>query len=284
VAVAVVLAVVALGLVLGVSLFGSHGGGNGVSSSSALGHAAGVASAHGAGVLVLETGVSTTFSFSYGKVTGNTSCPVTDPLATNFTVPSATGGYSSGDATLWLFLYANSTGPSESVVAVVGSTAYFLGQVTGSTCVSSTSFLPIPAGTVDSTTAAGAFDQDAGSFLSAHSSANAVYALVNNSTEGPEWLIAYTNCSYDPANNTTSGGDAGDLDSGIVNGTTGTLITSNFDSDLNCSGLNLANVSLNLGAGTPVPALSPAGSTIGPAGFLQGPSTTARTRPAVAAH
>lgn len=246
VVVVLVLAVLALGLVPGVSLFGSGHSANGVSSSSAGGKASGVAAAHGAGVLVLTVGVSTTYSFQFGHETGNTSCPVVDPLASNFTVPAESGSYSSGEATVWLFVYYNHSGPSESAIAVVGSTVYFLGTVTGAACVGSLSLLPLPSTYIDSTAAASAFDTDAGSFVSTHGSANAVYALVENATVGPEWIIAYTNCSYDPTTQQPTGGTSGDLLAGIVNGTTGAVYTTYLDSSFNCTGLNLTNVSLSL--------------------------------------
>jgi hypothetical protein len=273
VVIVLVVAVLALGLIPGISLFGTSAAGNGVGSASALGDASGPATSHDAGSVVTEIGISTTFSFSFGYTSGNSSCSVTGGLssdADNFTVPAETGSYASGSAVMWIFLYYNSVGPSESVVAVVGSTAHFLGQVSGALCVGALDLLPIPAGTVDSVAAASAIDASA--FTSAHGSATALYELVDseNSTAGPEWAIAFTNCSYDPNTNMTTGGDAGDVFYGIVNGTSGAAVVSAYEDDLNCSGLGLTNLSLDSGA----PLAWVVGSLGAPAASLLGFAST----------
>jgi hypothetical protein len=241
----VVFAVLAAGLVPGVSLFSKSGsaGTSVSSSSSALAAAGPVAAAHGAGALVLAVGASTTFSFPFGSEAGNTSCPVTGGIASNFTVGAATGNYSSGEATVWIFLYSNSSAVTLSAIAVVGSSSYFLGTVTGASCVGSLSLTPIPAGYVDSARAAKSADADAGSFLSADSRANVVYALLDNGTAGPEWYVVYTNCSYNVTTAEFTGGDHGNLFAGVVNASTGDLITGGASmGNLNCSSLSVTNV------------------------------------------
>lgn len=268
--VVLVLAVLAFGLVPGVSLFKSSSGSNGTSSSSASGHASGTAAAHGSGKLVAMFGVSTTFSFSFGYIKGSGSCAVSGGLASaadNFTVPAQSGSYSSGDATLWVFVYFNASTPSESIIAVVGSSPYFLGMISGSSCVSVSGLVPIPSNVADSASAAGAFDADAGSFLAAHSTANALYLLlVNNTSKAPEWIVAYTNCSYDQQTNMTLGGQDGDLALGLLNGTTTSVITTVFESDLNCTALNLSSASLYSTPASPAPG-GGGGAAAGPSGL-----------------
>jgi hypothetical protein len=243
VAAGLILLVLALGLVPGVSLFGAKGS-NGESSAQALGPASGVARAEGAGALVLVSGVAPTSPFSFGVVQGNATCHVTGGLASNFTVPAIRGSYSSGDATLWIFVYRNSTGLSDSVVAVVGGSAYFLGKLTGTSCLGGTSLGALPATYVDSGTAASALDAEAGSFLSGHGSATAAYVLLNESTVGLTWFVVYTNCSYDPASHAFSGGRAADAIYGIVDGTNGILETDFPYTGVNCSALPTTNISL----------------------------------------
>jgi hypothetical protein len=248
----IVFAALAAGVVPGVSLFGSSGSGNGVSSSTATEEASGVAAAHGVGSLLLLIGAATTYAFSFGEVSGNSTCSVTDPLSSNFTVPASTGGYASGQATVWLLLYANASGPSESLIAVVGSATYFLGTVTGSDCFDTSGLAALTGTYVSSTQAAAALDADAGSFVNAHGQANALYVLIHNTTSAPEWLIAYTNCSYDPATNTTTGGSDADLVLGVVNGTDGSVVGAETSDSLNCSAALASNLSQPLGAGPAV--------------------------------
>jgi hypothetical protein len=202
-----------------------------------------VAASHHAGSLLLLVGISATYAFQAGELTGNATCPVTDPLTSNFTVPAQTGSYSQGDATLWLLIYANVTAVTESLLAVVGPTTYFLGTITGALCVEVSALPPLPATFVSSTSIASTVDADASSFLSAHGSANAIYALFENGTAGPEWGVVYTNCSYDPATGDVLGGPEGDLFAATVNGTNGLLTTSwNLAGQANCSALNLTSL------------------------------------------
>lgn len=227
VVVVIVLAALLLGLVPGVHLFGSSSSATSVSSSSsALGPASALAAEHDAGALVLVAGISTTYSFQFGKLSGLTgaSCPVTDPLSTNLTVPGENGSYSSGEAPVWLFVYYNATALTQSLIAVLGSTAYFLGALSGASCVDRT-LASLPATFLSSTSAASVADENAGSFLSAHPAANAIDLLLeNNTTKTPEWFFVYTNCSYDFSTNQTLGGTKADLFAGEVNGATGSLI------------------------------------------------------------
>ncbi|HXX92062.1 MAG TPA: hypothetical protein VEN81_00420, partial [Planctomycetota bacterium] len=146
VVVLVLVAALVAGFIPGVSLFSKSGGGStpAISSTGALSEAGTLATAHDAGALVLVAGVSTTYSFQGGKEAGNASCPVHDALASNFTVPAQTGSYSSGDATLWVFVYVNTVGDNESMIAVAGTNTYFLGTVSGSSCVSLSSLETLP--------------------------------------------------------------------------------------------------------------------------------------------
>ncbi len=176
--------------------------------------------------MILAAGISPTYSFQFGKVTGNVSCPVTDAYGKNFTAPARTGNYSRGEATLWVFLYYNSSAVTESVIAALGSTAYFLGTESGASCMGTLALPRIPSGFIDSTTAAADADRDAGSFLHAHAPANAVYFLIDHTTIGPEWGGVYSNCSYNPATNTTRGGTKGDVYLAELNGLSGTVISS----------------------------------------------------------
>lgn len=248
VVVLLVLAVWALGLIPGVaSPFKASSSGGGDSSSSAVGHAAGLAASSGAGKLLFEIGISMPFSFSFGYVKGNSSCPITGGFAStsdNFTVPAESSNYSSGLASLWLLMYYNSSVPSESVLAVVGSTPYFLGKLSGASCLTDTDLPTIPSGTIDSTAAASALAPFASPFTSAHASATAVYLLVDEKTSGPEWVVIFTNCSYDPDTNTTIGGKMADAFLGGVNASTGSLFPTETTSSLNCSGLNISGGSL----------------------------------------
>lgn len=264
--VVLVLAALAFGLVPGVKLFGTSSGTSGTSSGQSVGTANSTAKPYDPGSLVLAAGVSTTYSFSLGKIPSSvTTCPVKDGLSSNFTVPAQSGSYSSGDASLWIFVYVNAATPSESIVAVVGGTGYFLGQVTGSTCVNASSIAALTGSYVSSSQAASAADGDAGSFFAAHSSANALYLLLeNNTSKEPEWVIVYTNCSYNPTTNTTSGGAKADLFAAFVDGRTGSVIISAFEPGaLNCSaGLDLGSGgSKTYALGMSVVASSGSGST-----------------------
>lgn len=236
-----VVAALAIGVVPGISLTGSSGstGGPSTSSSStALGDAKTVAKSYDSGALVLAVGVDSTYSFSFGEVTGNASCSVSHGVSANFTVPAWTGSYSTGDASLWVFFYYNSTTPSESLVAVVGSTTYFLGIETGAKCVGSIDLPAIPSTAISSTAAASAVGTDAISFTTAHPSANAVYALLGNTTIGAEWYIGFTNCSYNPATHTAGGGKKGDLFEAEVNGVSAAVLDSgDLFGDANCTAL-----------------------------------------------
>jgi hypothetical protein len=244
----VVVGVLAAGLVPGVSLLPKSKGSpsTSVSSSTAIGDADQAASAHDAGSLLLAVGVSTTYSFQFGNLTGNTDCPVTHHLSANFTVPAESGGYASGDATLWLFVYENTVGVNESIIAVVGPLTYFLGTISGAACVSLASLTPLPSTFVSSTSIAATIRSDAGSFLLAHATANSVFAVVENGTAGPEWLVAFTNCSYDPVTEKALGGTKGDLFLSTANGTSGEV--TGFDDlvgQANCSALtNTSSLSL----------------------------------------
>ena len=244
----IVVGVLAAGLVPGVSLMPKSKASTSmtVSSSTAIGDADQAASTHDAGSLTLVLGVSTTYSFQFGKMAGNTDCPVTHALSVNFTVPAEGSSYASGDAALWLFLYENSGGVNESVIAVVGPTTYFLGTLSGAECLTLASTSPLPSTFVSSTSLAATVDSDAGSFLKAHATANSLFALVENGTAGPEWLVAFTNCSYDPATQKALGGTEGDLFYSLANGTSGEV--TGFDDlvgQANCSALtNTSSLSL----------------------------------------
>ncbi len=245
VAVVVVVAALALGAVPGVSLFGSMGSGNGISSYTAESRAAGLASAHEAGALVAIVGIAPMTSFPFGQLQGNATCSVADPLASNVTVPAETGGYAGGKADFWLLAYFNSVGRSASAIAVIAGTAYFLGNVSGSSCLGSLTVPSLPDSYIDSVQAADAFNADAGAFLAGHAAANAVYALVDNATFGPVWLVLYTNCSYDPVTNTTTGGSTALL-SGVVDGSDGSLLLGGYTSSFSCTVEGILNYATNL--------------------------------------
>ena len=235
----VVLAALALGVVPGVSLFGSKGGSSGSSSAAAEGSAAPVAASHDAGSLVLVAGVNSVYSFSFGTDLGSKVCPFTGGLAANVTVPAVTGNYSNGNAELWVFVYYNSSAPSESIVAVVGSSTYFLGTVAGVLCVSAPPFQGLPAHTTSSSSVASTLQSSAAPFTSHYGSANSIYVLFeNNSSTSPTWFVIYTPCGYNPATNETTGGNAQSTFLGEVNGSTGAYIIGGSESGVNCTALN----------------------------------------------
>lgn len=238
---AVVAAVIAVGIVPGVSLLGvRHPSPPSpfASSSAALGIANPLAIAHGSGALILAAGIAPIFSFAFGKVAGNATCPIEGGLSQNFTVPAEVGGYSSGKLALWLFLYYDAATPSESSIAVTGSTGYFLGTLSGVQCLPSTYLPAIPVGTIDSTRAAANASADAGSYLALHTASNALYTLVDNATVGPEWAVVYSNCSYNPQTNRTTGGTKGDLFDAVVNGLNGRVLGASYlPGSANCSAL-----------------------------------------------
>lgn len=235
----IVLAVLAAGIVPGVSLFGKSSTSAAVGSSTAMSDANGVANSHDAGSLIYVIGVAPTYTFALPAEKGNSSCPLAGGVDENITIPAETSGYSSGNAVLWLFLYYNSATPSESLVVVASGTTYFLGTESGALCVGTFTGLPIAAGAISSTAAAAAADSDAGSFTSAHTQANAVFILAQNATAGPEWIVAYTNCSYNPATMKASGGTKGDLYEAEVNGTNSDVLLSvNEAGKANCTALS----------------------------------------------
>jgi hypothetical protein len=73
-----------------------------------------------------------------------------------------------------------------------------------------------------------------------------LFALVENGTAGPEWLVAFTNCSYDPATEKALGGTKGDLFYSTANGTTGAITGfADLVGQANCSTLtNTSSLSL----------------------------------------
>jgi len=261
VVVAVVVAALAAGVVPGVKLFGSGSSGPAVaSSSSALGSANSTAAQYGAGALIAAIGVSLSYSYSFGALgsfTG-TDCKAAHTLASNVSVPAETGSYSAGEAPLWVFLYNNTTAGTDSIIAVIGSTPYYLGTLSGSGCVSASVGAAISPGYVSSSTAASLVDSDAGSFISSHGSANAFYLLFENATaHAPEWVIIYTNCSYDFATNKTTGGSAAQLFLGEVNAATDTALLTTTDT-LSCSGtISAVGIAPSIGATLERPAYAP---------------------------
>lgn len=232
----VIFAALALGLVPGIHLFGTKGGPTGPSSDSALQAAGPVASAHGAGALVLEAGVNSVTSFQFGMLAGNVSCPVHNGLSANLTVPAQTGNYSNGYAAMWLLIYYNVSAISESVIAVLSGTTYFLGSVSGALCVAPLPLQALPSHPVSSTTVAAALANDAAPFTSQHASADSVFALVQTQNmTAPAWAVAYTPCSFDPSNGTTTGPDHTQEFVGEVNGTTGSVVLGIVETNVNCS-------------------------------------------------
>ena len=236
----VVLGVWAANLIPGVpGPFATKGGPSAISSNAAEGEAAPVAATHDAGALVLLAGVNSLNSYSFGTDLGSTLCPLTGGLSANITVPAVSGNYSNGNAELWLFIYYNSTAPSESIVAVVGSTAYFLGTIAGALCVSAPPFQALPAHPASSSSAASSLQSSAAPFTARYGSANSIYVLIeNNTSTDPTWYAIYTPCGYDPTTNTTTGGNATSTFLGEANGSTGSYIFGYTESDVNCTDLN----------------------------------------------
>jgi len=238
VVVAVVVAAIAAGVIPGVSFWGKGSSSSAVSSAAAEASAAPVASAHDAGALVAIIGFAPTVSFTIPNETGNLSCPLAHAYDKNITVPSASGGYSSGAGTLWAFAYYNAGADSESVVLVVAGTVYFLGTESGASCVGSITARPLPSSFISSAQAATAADADAGTFVHAHAQANGVFLLENNAS-GADWEIIYTNCSYDPATGNASGGPLGDIFLGEVNASSATVVESaDLPGGANCSAIS----------------------------------------------
>jgi len=214
-------------------------------AATAVALAGPLASAYDAGALVAVAGLVTTYAYGFGALAGavGPSCAVSHPLFGNVSVSAASSGYDSGLAPAWIVAYANTTAGTESYLAVLGPVVYMLRTVSGASCGAGAGLSAIPPEYVSSEEAAAAANGGAGAFLAAHSSANAVYLLLENSTTGePVWEVVYTNCSYDPGTGGLGGGEAGDLFLAEVNASDGAVIASTYSP-------GVTNCSAGLGAG-----------------------------------
>ena len=232
VAVVVVVVVLAYFALAGI---GSSGGSAGVSFATANGMANKSASGVPGGPWGLVTAIGyaprvasqTNSSSSIGS-----GCTVSPPgsgsIPTTVSIPSFSGSFSSGNALWWgLFYYQPST-QQVLVVEVTNGAATPLLIASGS-CVSTFQDLsPIPAGVVDSSTAASAaWVQGGSAFASVHSNLtlNLEMAILGGgtfegTTIGPSWLVEVSPCL--PLG---LGGPSGEQPTfeAVVNATSGTL-------------------------------------------------------------
>ncbi len=238
VAIVVVLGVVAAGLVPGVHLPGvskSSPPGTFESSGQALSVANGSSNASGRGELVMLLGISSTSSFDFGASFGNVSCPVTDGLAHNLTIPAETGNYSSGLLYGWLFVYYSSSTGWATWIAEFGGHAYYLGYFPSGACSDSlTKFSTLATKYLSSVAAAADAASVAGVFVTDHPEASAEYALLpSNTSRGPPvWHLDYTTCGVGP----NSGTGTGDSLNVYLNAADGAILTDSSSTAAACSG------------------------------------------------
>jgi hypothetical protein len=243
VAVVVVAVVVLAALVLaGVGPFARPSGSNGgVAFSSARQSANSTASSHAGGfdTLVFGAGFNTRSSLTLplsGLLT-NPGCTITAAATASVDVPSTSGEAGTGSAAFWAFLYQNSSGGGLLVTVANGAASVVGTLAPGQNCAFlGNAFGAIPAGIVDSVTAANAANHEGGSgFLNAHANATGVYAVLGgssalNPSAQTEWLVDYTLCSP-----LSTSGAVEPAFSAVLNGLSGDVLAA-ASTNTSCSG------------------------------------------------
>ena len=182
-----------------------------------------------------------------------TSC-LTSWLVANHTpvdLAPYTGSPSTGKATIWTFLAANST-----TLLVVVNNAGSVQPFFSATCAASLALLPaLPANVIDSSTAAqAAWNAGESGFVAQHPGGESAYAvlpalsLLGSSAGGSYWQLVYAAC--DPA--TTAAATIVPVFNATVNSVSGVVVAHN-SSTMPCGTLTNLTLPLRLSLSTPFP-------------------------------
>ena len=242
VAVVIVVAILILAL-LGILPFFKSAGQSGSSFGDTRGPAQSTANGNPGGpwTLILSGGVamhSTTDISKLNTTLGtvpSSNCTLSPASGSPPTTIQGVGNVSQGLASAWVFVYRNGAGGLMAVSDFAGS-FQVLGAATGSGCASSFgNFQPIPAGVIDSTTAARAADAAGGyAFLQAHPSANGTIGIIGGVTYfgltvGSEWVVGYSACPF-----VNSAPVSEPYFNALVNASTGTVVQT-MSSTMTCA-------------------------------------------------
>lgn len=182
-------------------------------------------------------------------------CAVT-PLggSSNATVPATASNQTNGATSAWLFFFYNSSTNVSLLVTVFNGHGSALAKIdVGPSCAIGFVFQylsPVsPSAVIDSSAAASAVQQYAGSFLASHPRVTAAYSLLGGVTYngyslfGPEWDVNYTTCPASP-----TPGETGSSFNSTVNAETGRVLSHDTHTNVDC----VAATSSILTRGTPV--------------------------------
>ncbi len=259
----VVAAIVVLGTLYAVGVFtpASHATGPMTFHTAAGEVNAYLAGYHGGGwKLVGAAGVAPpsarSFLFNETPLPAPVSSCLTAWLVANHTsvaLTPYTGSPSTGQATIWTFLAANST-----TLLVVVNNAGSVQPFFSATCAASLALLPgLPANVIDSSTAAqAAWNAGESGFVAQHPGGESAYAvlpalsLLGSSAGGSYWQLVYAAC--DPA--TTAAATIVPVFNATVNSVSGVVVAHN-SSTMPCGTLTNLTLPLRLGLSPPFPPL-----------------------------
>ena len=143
------------------------------------------------------------------RATGTTkaNCTLSGGSTTTLTLPTFSGNYHSGESPAWIFLYFQASPAAIFAVVVLNGQGTYVGEETGSGCVSSVyQNETFPSSPIDSSTAgaSAAGTTNGSAFVAAHSSADADYVLTGGYTEKiynfsytqpATWYVIFSTCS-----------------------------------------------------------------------------------------
>jgi hypothetical protein len=270
----VVVAVVILALILaGIIPLSSSGNGTTVlpqSSSGALTAANAFAAGISGGPWYASqiAGIDLTNSYS------NNSAPTPPPGCSvlsfsGISVPAYNGNYSNGKLGTWAVIYTNAGATAELYVLVQNGQPKEAELIGGATC--SLSAAKLPDAFINSTDAAAALltSSNVSAFVRSHASANAEFVLFPPGPLGLgsafAWIVGYSTCDIE---NPSGGPVQGSYAYGVVNATTGVLMTTAYEAAQNCTftipngtGPGSTPIGSAFAAGNPVLSTCAAGST-----------------------
>jgi hypothetical protein len=257
-----VLLVLILGLVGAIPIFPSSSsstkstGGMTYDQALPLANSAAQGTSGGSWALVVSSGIVSSVAASENLSTpGSSGCNLTTlPGVSNpITLPAGPSNHTVGLSTSWLFLYRNAGGEMLLVAVFDGQASALATIAAGQSCSTILGLLSVvPTTVIDSSVVASDVQSDAASFLAAHPSVDADYALIGGISflgrgVGAEWEVNYTTCPVDASPGTT-----GTSFNATVNATTGAVLYHQMLPLIGCS--SSAHVSLAHG-GKPVPSL-----------------------------
>jgi hypothetical protein len=244
VAVVVVVALVLLAALLLLRSSSNGGSGAGVDFRSAESSANSTADSSGFGNplepllgLAIHGNSSLTTTITGPSTSGT--CALGLLAGSSLAIPASSGSAGSGTGNFWEFLYEHNA-TSFLAVVVSGGQAQAVFVMTGAACVQSLgNGRPLPAGVIDSTTAAADANAAGGSaFLGAHPQAAGFYEVLPQVRGvGAEWAVGYTTC---PESSQATGNSTEFL--ALLNATSGTVLQ-NHTETITCAPLSVFGAS-----------------------------------------